>query len=360
MISAGGTGGGVYPALAVVEALENSMDVLWVGGIGGMEAELVSRAGLKYEAIPAAGLHGVGLVNIPANMVELMKGTVAARRIIRSYQPDVLFFTGGYVGIPAATAGRKIPSLAYVPDIEPGLALRWICRMADRVAVTTPESHGYFDRPHRVITTGYPVRKGLKINHTEARKIMGLEDDRPVLLVFGGSRGARSLNQAVWRDLARLLEHTQVVHITGQLDWPTVSDTLSSLQGGGKGYYPFRYLHGEMPAALSAANLVVSRAGASILGEFTALGLPSVLVPYPYAWRYQKTNADYLVRHGAAVQIEDDRLQDDFASTVLDLLADRDRLEVMAAAAKELARPEASAAIAAELHSLAEKGGSHG
>ncbi len=360
MISAGGTGGGIYPALAVVEALENSMDVLWVGGIGGMEAGLVSRAGLNFEAIPAAGLHGVGLANMPANMVQLMKGTVAARRIIRSYQPDVLFFTGGYVGIPAAVAGKSIPSLAYVPDIEPGLALKWICRMADRIAVTTTDSHVYFDRPHRLVTTGYPVRKGLKISRTEARKIMGLEDDRPVLLVFGGSRGARSLNQSVWRDLARLLEHAQVVHITGQLDWPTVSDVLSSLKDGGKGYYPFQYLHNEMSAALSAADLVVSRAGASILGEFTALGLPSILAPYPHAWRYQKTNADYLVSHGAAVQIEDESLEDKFANTVLGLLADRKQLQVMSAAAQQLARPEASAAIAAELHRLAGKGGSHG
>ncbi len=272
MISAGGTGGGVYPALAVAEALENSMDVLWVGGIGGMEAGLVSRAGLKFEAIPAAGLHGVGLANMPANMVQLMKGTVAARKIIRSYQPDVLFFTGGYVGIPAAVAGKSIPSLAYVPDIEPGLALKWICRMADRIAVTTPESHGYFDRPHRLVTTGYPVRKGLKINRSEARKSLNLEIEKPVLLVFGGSRGARSLNQAVWRDLGKLLEHTQVVHITGQLDWPTVSDVLASLKDGRKGYFPFQYLHDEMSAALSAADLVVSRAGASVLGEFTALG----------------------------------------------------------------------------------------
>ena len=130
LVAAGGTGGGVYPALAVVHALGNNADVLWVGGEGGMEGDLVPRTGLDYASIPAAGLHGVGLRSLPGTLWKLGRGVGAARKILRSFQPDVLFFTGGFVGIPVAVAGRNIPQALYVPDIEPGLAARWISRRA--------------------------------------------------------------------------------------------------------------------------------------------------------------------------------------------------------------------------------------
>lgn len=354
MISAGGTGGGVYPALAVVEALDKDIDVLWVGGIGGMEADLVTRAGLRFEAIPAAGLHGVGL-RTPANLVRLMKGIFAARKIIRSYRPDVVFFTGGYVGFPVAAAGWRIPGMAYVPDIEPGLALKWISRVVDRIAVTTSDSIEYFKAPDRVVTTGYPVRRDLQVDRQEAREILNLVDSKPVLLVFGGSRGARSINEALWKSLPQLLDAAQVVHITGSLDWPRVPEILEKIPDN-SGYHVYPYLHEEMPAALSAADLVVSRAGASILGEFTLLGLPSVLVPYPHAWRYQKTNAGYLVEHGAAVQLDDERLQEELVDTVLGLLNDDERLGAMSESAAALRKPQAARAIAQELRVLAEGG----
>lgn len=360
MISAGGTGGGVYPALAVVEALDKDFDVLWVGGIGGMEADLVDRAGLKFEAIPAAGLHGVGLKNLPGNMVKLMKGVLAARKILRQYKPDVLFFTGGYVGIPVALAGHRVASLAYVPDIEPGLALKWISRICTRTAVTAPDSRPFFNDQDRVVETGYPVRQNLQQDREDARRVLGLEGNRPAVLVFGGSRGARSINEALWCALPELLLKTQIVHITGNLDWPRVADIQSSLGDLREGYFPFAYLHERMPAALSAADLVVSRAGASILGEFTTLALPSILVPYPHAWRYQKVNAEYLVRQGAAIQIEDELLQAKLSSVILELLGDVSKLSAMSAAARSLSRPEAAGQIAAELRNLAERGTVHG
>lgn len=321
-----------------------------------MEAELVHRAGLKYEAIPTAGLHGVGLKNIPGNMVKVMKGVKAARKILQEYNPDVLFFTGGYVGIPIALAGRSIPSLAYVPDIEPGLALKWITRICTCTAVTAPDSRVFFPDSATIIETGYPVRRELQLDKDEARSRFGLENDRPVLLVFGGSRGARSINEALWASLPELLVHIRIIHITGQLDWPRVADVQSGLGALAADYFPYAYLHERMPAALSAADLVVSRAGASILGEFTMLGLPSILVPYPHAWRYQKVNADYLVRHGAALQIADETLSESLPRTVLGLLGDPAGLKTMSDAARSMSMPEAAKQIAAELRLLAEGG----
>jgi UDP-N-acetylglucosamine--N-acetylmuramyl-(pentapeptide) pyrophosphoryl-undecaprenol N-acetylglucosamine transferase len=164
LICAGGTGGGVYPALAVHSALMakvRDVDTLWVGGEGGMEESLVRRQGIHYQAIPAAGVHGVGLAKMPRNLVIIARGILASRRILNEFKPDVMFFTGGYVAVPMALAGRSLPSLLYVPDIEPGMALKSLAGMADVIAVTTEESQQYFNK--KVYETGYPLRADLAL-----------------------------------------------------------------------------------------------------------------------------------------------------------------------------------------------------
>ncbi|MBK9208284.1 MAG: UDP-N-acetylglucosamine--N-acetylmuramyl-(pentapeptide) pyrophosphoryl-undecaprenol N-acetylglucosamine transferase [Anaerolineales bacterium] len=164
LICAGGTGGGVYPALAVHSALTSQhphLETLWVGGEGGMEEELVNRAGISYRSIPAAGVHGVGLRALPGNIAKLTRGVLASRRIVHEFKPDVLFFTGGFVAAPMAVAGRNIPTVLYVPDIEPGLALKFLSRFADVVTVTAPDSNKYFPHPERIVLSGYPLRSDL-------------------------------------------------------------------------------------------------------------------------------------------------------------------------------------------------------
>ena len=140
LICAGGTGGGVYPALAVLQAIKDNAEVLWIGGEGGMETQLVERSGIPFRTIPAAGVHGIGLRTLPRNLWQLGRGILASRRILREFKPDVLFFTGGYVAVPMALAGWKVPSLLYVPDIEPGLALNTLARFAEKIAVTAEDS----------------------------------------------------------------------------------------------------------------------------------------------------------------------------------------------------------------------------
>ncbi len=347
----------MYPALAVHSALraQNAdLETLWVGGEGGMEARLVQRAGIPFRAIPAAGVHGVGLRQLPGNLLKLARGVTASRRILREFQPDVLFFTGGYVAVPMALAARRPPILLYVPDIEPGLALKTLAHFADRIAVTAAESARYFARRERLAVTGYPVRPGLaRWSRSEALQTLGLNSEAPVLLVFGGSKGARSINQAVLAHLSALLEMAQVVHVSGELDWPEVAAKAKEL--GHPRYHAFPYLHEEMGAALAAADLALSRAGASTLGEYPLFGLPSILVPYPYAWRYQKVNADYLVQNGAALVLEDARLMEDFLPAVRALLQDPARLEAMKSAVRSLSRPQAAAEIGRLLLELAEK-----
>ncbi len=307
LVSAGGTGGGVYPALAVVAALDKGADVLWIGGEGGMESQLVKRAGIPFESIPAAGVHGVGLRKLPGNAWRLLQGVPAAGRILNRFKPEALFFTGGYVGVPVSFAGRRLPQAVFVPDIEPGLALRLIARKAAMVAVTTEESRRYYAAAAPLQVTGYPVRGELKVlEPAAARRSLGLRGDDPVLLVYGGSRGARTINKAVEANLEALLTLCQVIHISGELDWPWVKTLRDGLPEGSRArYLAFPYLHEEMGMAFSAASLVISRAGAASLGELPFYGLPAILVPYPHAWRYQAVNARYLESHQAAVLLED-------------------------------------------------------
>ena len=163
LICAGGTGGGVYPALAVLKAITKEADaILWVGGKRGIEAALVQRENVPFKAIPAAGVHGVGLSALPGNILRLVQGTLASWRILRQFKPDVLFFTGGYVAFPMALAGWRIPSVLYVPDIEPGMALNVLSRFAHAIALTVDESSKYFSNSKHTIVTGYPTRPELE------------------------------------------------------------------------------------------------------------------------------------------------------------------------------------------------------
>jgi UDP-N-acetylglucosamine--N-acetylmuramyl-(pentapeptide) pyrophosphoryl-undecaprenol N-acetylglucosamine transferase len=212
------------------------------------------------------------------------------------------------------------------------------------------------------VVTGYPVRAELLTAHKDtARATLNLRPDLSVLLVFGGSRGAHSINQALLAALPQLLPICQVVHISGQLDWPAVGETGTRIAAEAAAkdgrtdlrYHPYPYLHDEMVSALAAADLVVARAGASVLGEFPAVGLPSILVPYPYAGQHQDANAAYLADRGAALVVPDGELVSRLAPAILGLFTEPERLDAMAAATRALARPEAAAAIAQELRQLA-------
>ena len=345
----------MYPALAVHSALAAKvadLDTLWVGSHDGMEESLVKRQGITFQSIPAAGVHGVGLAVLPRNLTMLGRGVLAARRILDDFEPDVMFFTGGYVAVPVALAGRSIPSLLYVPDIEPGMALKSLARFADAITVTTDESQTYFRK--QVYETGYPLRADLALwDRQTANQHLGVSGEAPVLLVFGGSQGAHTINQVVIDNLYKLLERFEIIHLSGELDWQTIKHTREELPMElAARYHALPYLH-DMGAALAAADLVVSRAGASCLGEFPLFGLPAVLVPYPHAWRYQKVNADYLTRRGAAVILEDHRLKDDLLVTLNVLLENPNKLKAMRAAMFELSHPRAAEKIASALIQLA-------
>ena len=291
------------------------------------------------------------------NLLKAARGSRQARRLMADFRPDVVFVTGGYVAGPVVLAASQadVPVFIYLPDVAPGLAIQRMSRLARKIGVTFPEVAGQF--PGKAVVTGYPVRPeilALAGQKAWARQQLGLGAEEPVLLVFGGSRGARSINQALAAALTVLLPRCQVVHISGTLDWPDVEARVQSLSPELRmRYHVYPYLHDEMPVALAAADLVVARAGASTLGEFPALALPSVLVPYPYSGQHQDNNAAYLADRGAAIKLPDAELEARLVPVILSLLDDPAALGAMSTAAHTLARPAAASTIAEELILLA-------
>lgn len=314
--------------------------------------DLVTQADVHFDHVDevlAGPLHGVPLTQKIASTIKLLVGLIQSLILVLRYRPQALFLTGGWVGFPVAAAGWLLrrPIVIYVPDIEPGLALKVLGRMARVIAATVPDTAAFFPGK-RVVETGYPLRAGvLDATREEGIRLFGLDPARRTLLVFGGSRGARSLNAVIGEIAPALLaDGVQILHITGRLDWPQVEARHAALSPSERAFYQVFPYRADIGYAFAAADLVVSRAGASSLAEYPQHGLPAILVPYPYAWRYQKVNADYLASRGAAIRLDDTRLADDLLPTLRNLFADPARLAAMRDAMAALKRSDGAEAIA--------------
>lgn len=331
------------------------VELRYVGEAGGVEEDLARRADIPFSAIDTGQIRGRAVWTAVSSLLRMRRGAAQCAAIVREFRPDVVFMTGGYVAAPVAWAAWRthVPLMIYLPDVTPGQAIRWTSRLATRVAVSFPEvAHHFGDK---AVVTGYPVRRELfTLDRAAARKMLNLDPDLPVLLVMGGSRGARSINRATEAALPTLLPRCQVIHVSGQLDWPAVEKTVEQAPKAlAHRYRAYPYLH-EMPTALAAADLVIARAGAATLAEFPAVGLPSILVPYPYSGQHQDANAAFMVKHGAALVLSDGDLAGKLAPTVLTLMDAPDLLMAMSEAASRLACRAAAANIVKELQQLSD------
>lgn len=357
----GGTGGHVYPALTVAAALREicsaettpqarqPLDLLYVGVKGKMDAGLVERAGIPFKSVDARPLRTGTLAGTARGGLTMAAGTVAAARILRAFQPDVVFATGGYgsagVGLAARLLGR--PLLLFLPDVEPGLAVKALMRVADRIAVTVPPALSAVPAAKAVLC-GYPVRRQFfEADREAARQHLGMHPELPALLVSGASSGANSINRAVAAMASDFLRLGQIVHLSGAKDAAWLRDEREKLPAElRERYHLFDYLHEDMAQALAAADIAVMRSGASTLGELPAARLPAVLVPGEYEGWDQSPNARYLESEGAAVMLPQARLGGELRSTVMDLLGDGERRARMRKALARLARPGAAADLA--------------
>lgn len=344
---------------------------MWLGTRGSLEEAIVARRGLPFKSVPSGPVVGTNPLQLAWNALRIAAGIAVAWRAMRvgrrvadagsPARPDVVFVTGGYVCVPVAIAAklRRIPLAVYLPDVKPGKAVDFIARLADKIAVTAESAVPYLPAGKAVVT-GYPVRPAIRtLERGVARRRLGLNLTAPVLLVFGGSQGARRLNRAVAGAAERLLAHLEIVHVAGQKEyerakalWATLPVRLATR------YHLYEYLHDEdMTAGLAAADLVVSRAGAATLGEFPARGLPAILVPLPISGGHQIPNARVLTDAGAALFVEDGLLDADrLVADVNRLLGDPDKMDRMRQAARGLDAPEAADKIGALLVELASAG----
>ena len=363
MIAAGGTGGHVYPALAVAEVLHKSNathNLTFIGtrGGGGFEKRLVDASDISFDSygeVFAGPVVGVAPLRALSSIVKMSLGLLQSIFLILRQHPQAILLTGGWANVPLAVAGwlMRIPMLIYLPDIEPGTTIRVLSRFVKKIATTVPESARYF-REGQTVTTGYPLRSAMtSATRVDALTYFGLDPERKTLLVTGGSRGARSINIALGDILPDLLEeNVQILHVTGKLDYERTQNQTAHLLNNPH-YHLHDYLDSEaMGLAFASADIVLGRSGASALGEFPYFGAASLLVPYPYAWRYQRVNADWLAEHGAGIRINDEDMAQDLLPILQSLLRNDEKLAQFQSCAKNLFSGNGSENIARELLSL--------
>ena len=343
IIAGGGTGGHVIPALAIAQQLKKQFaaEVLFIGTARGIETRLVPQAGFPLELIKVGALKNVSLLTRAKTMFDLPRALWASGRMLSDFDPDVVIGVGGYASGPAMLAAirRRIPTLAFEPNVVPGFANRLVARWVSAAAVHFEETCEYFPNCR---VTGVPVRQAFFEFQPSP-----LLSRRPTLLVFGGSQGARAINQAMIESLGGLRQRIPGIHIihqTGQRDYDNV---LSAYQQSGISGEVHKFID-DMPGTFARADLLVCRSGASTVGEITAAGKPAIFVPFPRAADdHQNVNARALERAGAAVVVEESNLGAAYlVDTIAALLADPNHLQSMSAAAKSLAHPKALEEIA--------------
>ncbi|MDF3065093.1 MAG: UDP-N-acetylglucosamine--N-acetylmuramyl-(pentapeptide) pyrophosphoryl-undecaprenol transferase [Polyangiaceae bacterium] len=351
LFAGGGTGGHVFPLLAVADAvrvLSPETRLVFVGTDKGMETRLVPERGYELQLVKVLPIRGGGLTGALRGIGRAAGSIPDARGIVARLAPRAVFSIGGYAAGPVALAARtmKVPLALMEPNAEAGLANRLIAPFVQRAYIAFPESHRYFAKG-AVVQTGVPLRDGFApAPYTAPRGALRV-------LVLGGSQGAKSLNEAVPRALAQLGSTVSVVHQCGRAHEDAARALYAELGFGERAHIaPFI---DDMPRALGEADLVVGRAGANAVAEICAVGRPSLLVPYPFAGDHQKHNADSLAREGAAEWLPSaEATPERLAEKLRSLMSDPARLIAMADSARRIGRPHAARAIAQDLLALAE------
>lgn len=352
LIAGGGTGGHIIPALAVAHELatRHGAGILFVGTPRGLESRLVPAAGYPLRMVEVGPLKNVSLATRFHTMLDVPRSLFACRRIIREFNPHVVFGVGGYASGPAMAAALllHVPTMAFEPNAMPGLANRLVGKRVQAAAVNFPAAASYFDHAE---VTGIPVRP-------EFFKLPPATGTAPHLLVFGGSQGARLFNTtlpAIAPALLKAVPQLTILHQSGARHAESTEATYKA-SGADPARWQVSGFLDDMAARFAQANLVMARSGASTVAELAAAGKPSLLVPFAAAADdHQTRNAEEMVKVGAAVMLKEPDMadRDQVLDTLVKLLTSRERLAAMSAAALTQAHPEAAESIANRLVSLA-------
>jgi UDP-N-acetylglucosamine--N-acetylmuramyl-(pentapeptide) pyrophosphoryl-undecaprenol N-acetylglucosamine transferase len=353
IVAGGGTGGHLFPGLAVAEAASSggAEEVLFVGSSFGIEARVIPRTRFPFHALPIRGLRGRGWRAWAQIAWQLPAAVFGAWRVLGASRSQVVLGVGGYASVPVVVAAwlRGVPSVLLEQNAHPGWANRLLARIAYRVCTTFPDAAAYFPSD-RVAQTGNPVRP---LRAAERPAAKGF-----TLLVFGGSQGAHRINETMYAAAPQLrdaIPDLEVIHQTGAVDREWIAERYEETGIAAE----VQEFIDDMGRAYARADLVVCRAGATTVAELTLLGKPSILIPYPFAADdHQRANAEVLARQEAAVLLLDrDLTPAALVSTVVDLARDGRRLASMGEIAKSLAVPDAAARVAEICRKVAEEGG---
>lgn len=360
LLTGGGTGGHIYPALAIARAVRKKYPEVEIGYIGtdnGLEAQIVPKEpGVQFFTVEIQGFKRSLSWDNVNTVRKFIRAVSKSKEYITSFKPDVVIGTGGYVSGPAVFAAHQlhIPTLIHEQNALLGLTTKFLARFVDVVAVSLKESTKQLTSAKRVVYTGNPrATEVVQASASKGRESLGISASNPVVLIFGGSRGAKTINQAVLNMLPKLktLSDVQFVYITGEVHYQTITSQINVREYQNLHIKPFIY---NMPDVLASTNLVVARAGASTLAELTALGLPSILIPSPYVTNnHQEANARVLEEQGATRMIlEQDCNGENLWRAIEELMNQPDQREIMGGKAASLGRPEAANLIVEELEKL--------
>lgn len=355
IISGGGTGGHIFPALSIANALKRryDADILFVGAEDRMEMEKVPAAGYPIKGLPVAGFNRKNLFKNIAVIRKLMRSMKMARSIITDFAPDIVIGVGGYASGPTLKAAQKlgIPTLIQEQNSYAGVTNKMLAKKA-RCICTAYDGMERFFPADRIVKTGNPVRKDIldvSLSPAEARRSFGLDGDRPAILVVGGSLGARTVNESMLSALDKIREAgVQLIWQTGKYFGTKGKDAARGM----KGIVVTEFIS-DMARAYAAADAVVSRAGAGSISELELLGKPAILVPSPnVAEDHQTKNARALSDVGAAILVTDAEARERLADEALALVADKARLQSMSEAIRALALPDSDEKIADRVDAL--------
>ena len=348
VLSGGGTGGHIYPALAMareIKKLNPDASFLYIGTEKGLEKDLVKREGLDFKAIEITGFKRSLSFDNVKTIWRFLKGVSNSKKILKEYKPDVVIGTGGYVCGPVvyAASKMKIPTIIHEQNSVPGLTNKFLSRYVNKVATSFEEASQYFPK-EKVVLTGNP-RGSEVVSHIGSNAILqlGVTKDKPTVLIFGGSRGAKAINEAVLKNIEVLKDKPyQIIYITGEVHYQSVKEELD-LIGTPTNVIVKPFIH-NMPEILPSVDLVVSRAGATTLAELTALGVASILIPSPYVTNnHQEKNAQALVSNGAALMIKESELNGNSLIKAIDeVMLDVTKMESMKKAAKKMGMPDSA------------------
>jgi len=358
IISGGGTGGHIFPAISIANALKlkrQEIDILFVGAAGKMEMKKVPEAGYPIEGLPVTGLHrGLSFKNI-VFIINLFRSLFIAGRIIRRFQPSVVVGVGGYASGPVLWYASKkgIPALIQEQNSYAGITNKILGKKAEKICVAYENMNKYFPE-NKIVFTGNPVRQDLdklEKRKEEALKYFGLENKQEIVLVLGGSGGARTINESIMKGLGRIKnKNVSVIWQTGEFYHKKAEEAML-LNGVGKiKLFPFIT---RMDLAYSAADVIVSRAGAGTISELYLVGKPVILVPSPnVAEDHQTKNAQVLVKNRAAIIVKDSEAGESLLNTVLELSADKKEKELLSLNIRKMAVKNSADMIADEVLKL--------